>query len=314
MDSTGAKANRFPGHTQAWSYCRAHWRGALSLALSFWINLVLLRAAICLLAGLTHPPILGHGAGAAVFSLLFIAVAHGAVFVWQVVGTVRASDRYQKRTGEIIPVYGVYFGITVCLLFTLSSAFTAIQTSFVAPVKPSMGLELARERAARYSLRTSTDGTVLCLDGSFERGMTEALTAALSRNPKVTRVVLSSKGGVIFEGRGVGHVIAERGLDSHIAGPCHSACARAFIAGQVRTMSPGAELGFHRYRLDAAYPVPFVDVDTEQDRDRQYFRAQGVSESFLSRMFDTTPPAIWIPSPPELMEAGVVHRIAAPDQ
>jgi len=291
-------------------YIRAHWRGDLPLGLTFWINLVLLRFAIHLLAALTHPPFVDPDV-AAVSATLFIALAHIGIFTWQIVGVVRASDKYQSFDGAIIPAYGVYFGIAIALLFTLSSAFTAIQTTFVDSKGSLLNLIWQQERNARYSLRLSSDGKTFYLDGSFEHGMTERLKNRLARDRGVERIVLTSSGGFIFEGRGVGKLIADRGLDTHVDGSCYSACARAFIAGRTRTIAAGATLGFHRYRLDAVYPVPFIDVDTEQDKDRAFYRSRGVGDAFLSRMFDTVPPDLWIPSTDTLLESGVAHRIAA---
>ena len=132
----------------------------------------------------------------------------------------------------MIPAYGVYFGIAVCLLFTLSSAFTALQTSFIAPPTFSLGLDLARERAGRYALRL--EGSTLYFEGSFERGATAKLETLLGDQPGVTKIVLTSSGGNIFEGRGVGKVIAANNLATHVTGDCFSACTRACIAGRVR--------------------------------------------------------------------------------
>ena len=293
-------------------YLGAHWRGALPLALSFWINLILVRITVLLAAPLTHPPVLKSSSIAIATCLLFILVAHGGVFVWQVVGVLRASDRYQRIDGNMIPAYGVYFGIAVCLLFTLSSAFTALQTSFIAPPTFSLGLDLARERAGRYALRL--EGSTLYFEGSFERGATAKLETLLGDQPGVTKIVLTSSGGNIFEGRGVGKVIAANNLATHVTGDCFSACTRAYIAGRVRTVAPDARLGFHRYRIDAAYPIPFADIDTEQQRDRAYFRSRGVDEAFLARMHDAVPPNLWLPASQVLLAAGVAHRISTDPQ
>lgn len=291
------------------SYLRAHWSGDLSLTLSFWINLVALRAALLLLAPLTHPPLLDAPGITAVASIVFIAIAHGGIFAWQFVGTVRACDRYQKTEGTVLPVYGVYFGIAIAALFTLSSAFTAIQTSFVTPKETSLGFDDARERAARYTLRLSDNGAVLYLDGSFERGITEALGRTLVESGDVRKIVLTSAGGNLYEGRGVGNVIASHGLDTHVAHACLSACTRAFIAGRTRTVTPEARLGFHGYRLDADRQVPFADVEAEQNRDRAFFRTRGVEESFLAHMFSAVQPDIWIPSTDILLESGIAHHV-----
>lgn len=290
------------------AFIRAHWRGGLPLALSFWLNLVLLRFAIYLLAGLTHPPFVDPDVAAA-SAILFIAIAHIGIFAWQIVGVLRASDKYQSIDGAILPAYGVYFGIAVALLFTLSSTFTAIQTTFVDSKGSLLNLIWQQERDARYSLRLSADGATLHLDGSFEHGMTKRLEKMLAENSGVQRIVLASSGGYIFVGRGVGKVIADQDLDTHVDGYCYSACARAFIAGRTRTIATDAKLGFHRYRLDAVYPVPFIDVDTEQDKDRVYYRSHGVGDAFLARMFDAVQPDLWIPSADTLLKSRVAHKI-----
>ncbi len=306
---------RSAAQASAWAYILAHWRGDLPLALSFWVNLVLLRLVLYFLAALTHPPFMADPYAAAIASILFIAFAHVGVFAWQIVGVVRACDRYQAVEGAIIPVYGVYFGIAVTLLFTLSSAFTAVQTTFVEPKASLLNLIWQQERDARYSLRLSPDGRTLHLDGSFEHGMTEKLKDMLAQNNGVVRIVLASSGGYIFEGRGVGKLIADRGLDTHVDGSCYSACARAFISGTERTVAPVAKEGFHRYRLDAVNPVPFVDVDTEQDTDRSFYRARGVSDAFLARMFEAVQPDLWVPPVMLLVKSGVAHRVMpAPSQ
>lgn len=296
-------------HFPAWAYICAHWRGDLPLSLSFWVNLVLLRFVLYLLAALTHPPFVINPYIAAFASMFFVAIAHIGIFTWQIVGVVRACDRYQSIEGGIIPVYGAYFGIAVTLLFTLSSAFTAVQTTFVDSKDSLLNLIWQQERDARYSLRLSPDGPTLHLDGSFEHGMTKKLEEMLAQNSGIERIVLESPGGNIFEGRGVGKLIADRGLDTHVDGSCYSACTRAFIAGAFRTLAPQAKLGFHGYRLDAAYPVPFVDAETEQNLDRSFYRARGVNDAFLARMFEAVQPDLWIPSIDVLLTAGVAHQV-----
>ncbi len=308
MIETAAKRPNI--YNTAGAYIAGHWRGDHSLIVSFWVNLALLRAAIFFLSEFTHPPSIGDPYTAAFVSVLFIAIAHIAIYGWQIVGVVRACDRYQATEGAIVPVYGVYFGIAVSLFFTFSSAFTAVQTIFAESDKTLLSLIWERERASRYSIRLSDEGTTIHLDGSFERGMTEKLRTVLAQNRNVKRIVLASTGGNIFEGRGVGKTILDRGLDAHVNGSCLSTCARAFIAGKTRTIGPDAKLGFHRYRLDAVYPMPFVDVDEEQDTDRAFYRSRGVDDAFLAHMFDRVPPDIWLPPVETLVEVGFAHRIA----
>lgn len=162
-----------------------------------------------------------------------------------------------------------------------------------------------------YRFRLSEDGATIYLDGNFEHGMTADLTALLARNDAVAEIVLASEGGNIFEGRGVAGLIEAHGLDTFVKRTCASACTRAFIAGRNRTLARGGRLGFHAYRLDANYPLPFVDIAGEQERDRAFFRARKVKEAFLNLMFAIDGPELWIPSPETLLAAGVATRIEA---
>ena len=50
---------------------------------------------------------------ATVVSMAFIVIAHVGVFAWQLVGVVRACDRYQMTEGTALPVYGAYLGIAI---------------------------------------------------------------------------------------------------------------------------------------------------------------------------------------------------------
>ena len=306
----GTTVKQFLDPASYWYFIRSHWRGDLQLFQAFWINLVLIRIGALLLAPLTHPPIMQNHLAAVIGSIFFILAAHCVAFTWQIVGTVRACDRFQNANGEVIPVYGAYFGIAVCLLFTLSSAFTAVQNTFLEPVKTTFSHDLKRILASSYQLSISSDGTSLHLDGIFERGLTAKLEAALDQGSGVKRILLLSKGGNIFEARGVSRVITEHGLNTHVDGTCYSACVRAFIAGQVRTLSPNASLGFHRYKLDANYPAAVVNVYNEQDEDSVYYRSRGINEDFIAQMFDAVQPDMWVPSLLLLQEAGVAHRLA----
>jgi hypothetical protein len=80
----------------------------------------------------------------------------------------------------------------------------------------------------------------------------------------------------------------------------------AFIGGTTRRLAQGAKLGFHQYRIDATYKVPFANPKAEEAKDRNLFEQAGVAEWFLDRMFMTEPGDMWFPSSDEVRDAGVV--------
>ena len=73
-------------------YLRHHWQGRQSLAWSFWVNLVLLRAVILGVDRFTRPPFLEDPQMVAAATVAYFLVFHLAVFTWQIVGVVRACD------------------------------------------------------------------------------------------------------------------------------------------------------------------------------------------------------------------------------
>lgn len=293
----------------AGSFVRSHWHGTLPLAIAFWVNLVLLRGCILLAEAFLRPPYGPDPILTGLASMLYIVAIHVGLHGWQIVGVIRACDRYQATEGAVVPVYGAYLGIAISLLFSVTSAFTAVQTNVIVPLIASH-TPVATHKPA-YNLHLSDDGTTLYLNGYFDHGVTADLDAVLAQNATVTAVVLSSGGGNIFEARGVARLIEAHVLDTHVSDICASACTRAFIAGLNRTIAPGARLGFHAYRLDSDRPMPFVDIAGAQDTDRAFFRARKVKESFVVRMFALDGPDLWIPTIETLLEAGVATRIEA---
>ena len=297
--------------TSVKSYVRSHWLGQQSLAWSFWANFALLRAAIFYMEKFTRPPFTeGIYADAAV-AILFLVIAHVVIYTWQVVGVIRACDRYQSSYGSIVPVWGINFCIVVSLLFTLVSVSITFQNTFIEPDNDLLSVVWDRERASKYALTISDGSTYVNMNGSFELGLTKNLKALLQQHPNVKGIVLASQGGNIYESRGVAKLIQEHGLDSYVFEACSSACTTAFIAGATRTLGPNGRLGFHQYGLEADYQVPFVDIAGEQDADRKFYQSQKIKDEFLDRVFDASHSDLWFPSAEELLEAGVVHRIDA---
>lgn len=85
---------------------------------------------------------------------------------------------------------------------------------------------------------------------------------------------------------------------------CLSACTLVFLAGNRRKLREGAQLGFHQYAQ--ASDVPLLDTAEEQEKDRQFLKARGVSDSFLRKLFQAEHDEIWFPERQELVAAGVI--------
>jgi hypothetical protein len=297
------------GH-EAPGYLRSHWRGRQSLAWSFWVNLVLLTAILLSVENLIIKAVFGDPSAAAAAVLVSFVAFRLIICIWQIVGLARACDRYQRAYGSIATVWAVHLGIVASLAFVCTSVLASAQSVFLERETELLSSRWERERAAKYALTLSDDGTVIFLNGSFEGGITKGLAALMEEHRALRTVVLESPGGNTFEGRGVARLIRAHRLDTHVAGDCFSACTLAFIAGEARTLGPRGRLGFHQYGLDAQYQLPFVDIADEQDSDRETFEARSVGKEFVEKIFDAPHEGLWIPSSGELVDAGVIHAIA----
>jgi len=289
-------------------YIRDHWQGKHALIYALVINLIGLRALILFADRYTLPPFITDRTDALMATILFIILGHGLVFVWQVVGVLRATGQQTSSLSGIWTVVA-YGAIALCIAFTalsIATSFRALAPERFIVVSPT-ALEDARAR--QYRLRLSDDGKRIQIAGIFTLGMTQKLNALVDQNPTVTGVVLHSEGGHIYEGRGVAYLIRDRKLDTYVFDTCKSACTTAFIGGAKRHLGPNAQLGFHQYKLELQSPFPQYDLKREQEKEIKFYRQQGIAEDFLAQVFLAPSSGIWFPSTEDLVRSGVVDEV-----
>jgi hypothetical protein len=78
-------------------------------------------------------------------------------------------------------------------------------------------------------------------------------------------------------------------------------------------LGPEGRLGFHRYRIEDPRNQQLVPLyrrlKAEQMKDLDFFRKQGVNESFLAQIFSRNTDEMWFPSTAELLQMGVVDDL-----
>ncbi|MGI9480083.1 MAG: hypothetical protein ACR2PI_25505, partial [Hyphomicrobiaceae bacterium] len=74
-------------------------------------------------------------------------------------------------------------------------------------------------------------------------------------------------------------------------------------------LGPQGRLGFHRYGYANRFLVQTVDPDTEQQNDLRFFRARGVKQSFLDRVFEARHDSIWRPDHAALFAGAVITEL-----
>lgn len=289
-------------------YLVQHWQGRQGLFWSFWINLVAVRAVILLAQEAVEPAVDSDYSASTLLVILLAVFFHGVVFVWQIVGVLRAGEIYLRDTGSQAAYWGAQLGLLAAFWLTASYALDAWQMTLPVPQNDILA-RLDAERSSRYTIRQQ-EGGVLAFAGSIELGVTRNLARILAEDNAIATITLHSDGGNVYEARGMARLIRESGLDTRVDILCSSACTAAFIGGKRRIIKRGARLGFHQYRVDADYAVWVADPEKEQERDRQLYAASKVAPWFLEKMFERQANEMWFPPLADLLRAGVVHEVA----
>lgn len=274
-----------------------------SLPHVFWLWVALPRALI--LAGLA-----GFGAVMTLPTLVLypLLAADVALFGWQVTRFQRSADAHVAAHGGLAAVWSGYLALLVAAGLGVALWWGFALDTHTPPETELFTDRMDREHAAAYRLELSEDGTMLVFEGKITFGLTRRATALVDASPDLQRVTLSSPGGHIYEARGFAKLILERGLNTQAVGDCTSACTLPFVAGQTRSLAQGARLGFHQYALNFDTALPQIDLKAEQEKDRAFFRSQGVSTAFLDAMFDAPSTGLWYLTRSEARAAGLVTQ------
>jgi hypothetical protein len=162
-----------------------------------------------------------------------------------------------------------------------------------------------------YQIRILRNASELEILGDIGFGLVDEVKKTLDAHPTVRLVHLNSQGGRIGEARRLADLIESRSLSTYTSSGCSSACTVAFIAGKERLIATDANLGFHEYYF------PGVDHDEmrrQQERDKRFFQAKGVTANFVTEMFLKPYTEVWNPNHDELLRARVITRYPEEDE
>lgn len=289
------------------SYIGKHWRGELSLGISFWVNFFLLNIGIRIIEiWFTKVPPIEHPVTAAWITTLYITITLAIVYPWQIIGLWRSCNANKILTRKWFWPHAVKNLIVLSFIITLIN----INTSW--PLYKYLGeLAFVEDEFGNFKVQVIKDGSFIHVRGGLGFGVSEEVAELVKRYPDLQGIILDSNGGRIYEGRELSKLILINGLDTYSLEGCYSACMTAFISGKKRYLGKGANLAFHQYRINQALE-PYFDIDTEQTLDLRVFYQQGINKDFLDRLFITTNRELWYPTIEEMLNAGVIHAIVNP--
>lgn len=285
------------------NYFVRHWRGELSLPVSYWLNgwgtTLLLTALIYVANKVLDDVSLRAAASAAIGlnTLLLLATC------WSSVGTWRSAGYHVSRGGAGGWAVTVQFLVVIGAIGTVTNFFL-----YVLPqMKEHTLIALDRDPMGHIDATLSRDGRSIMLSGAVGSGSVGRLEAALDRAPEVTTVMLESGGGRIEEAVRIARLIRERKLNTYVESHCESACTLILLAGTDRAATTQARIGFHR--ASSVGKNPELDAAVTEEMIHEY-REAGLSDDFLARIRETSADDMWYPTRDELLAAHVVSRVS----
>lgn len=287
------------------NYFKKHWKGQLSLALSFWINYlsvaILFRVISFFLTGRKAylSPI-----QAARFSLILLVVFL-VTYPWRIVGLWRSTNNHSKKYGASASVITVRFIVIVGVLLTIPIQIVAIPA-----YKFAFKRSFFKDPHAQYTLTLKQDDTLIHFEGSMGYGLSQDVSRIITSNPGIKGIILDTTGGRSYEGRQLAKLIGKYDLDTYSLKHCVSAGTIAFLAGNKRYLADESYLLFHLPVLEDHYLGWDFNVEEIMENDFTKFADNGIQQSFIDKLLaETKINDYWIPTKQELLDAGVIHKV-----
>jgi hypothetical protein len=286
------------------NYIARHWRGELSLPVSYWLNGILVAVAVGATVGVLAYAINRQSDAQPMlwlFSLIATWMSAALLTIWQAVGVWRSATRYRqggKRFWGAAAKALVLLGVA-----QLAANFVMVGTAQMAGIYEIVSGDA---RVGPHEFHILANGETLEFSGGITFGVTQELERFLNAMAGVRSVRLNSTGGRILEAQKMSDMIRSRDLATVVAVDCLSACTIVFLGGKERVMLPSARLGFHQPAFRGMTAADrSAAIATEQLR----LQGFGLSSAFAARATSASPSGMWYPDRDELVRERVVTRV-----
>lgn len=287
------------------NYVVRHWRGELSLPVSFWINGMLLTAVITTFGHVVGPRVTETGNVWASFLLLCgLLTLSATAAIWQATGIWRAAGNHKTRHG------GYFWAGVARFMVIVSCLVVGWQFAFVNwPVfRTHLSIIDGDEAMGPFKLRLLNGGTEIEYAGAIRFGAADELEKMLRASPQVKVIHFNSQGGRLVEARRIRDVIRQAGLVTYVRIQCLSACTVAYLGGHKRYAHGDARLGFHAGKIEG---VPELVTARENQRVVREAAEAGIDPDFAARAYLSPADSMWFPPMAELIR---VRFVTEPSQ
>lgn len=281
-------------------YIRDHWRGGLSLPISFWVNGSVSAVIVALLTvygsdELDYSDLSETSWMLATLTLYCVSII---ISVWSILGTWRSATSYQKKGGAL------KWSLTTKLLVLVGAlGFASEVSQATLPVFQTLIVRAGIETLGPPATLKVT-GRTLHIDGTITHKVTERFQALIDQHPDIDQVSISSFGGRTNAGVAIASIISKRKLNTVAVGECSSACTFIFLSGKIRMFDINAALGFHSPKI---LGLSDLESQSESPEVTEAYEAAGLSDAFISQALATPSASMWYPSDDTLIRQGAVH-------
>jgi hypothetical protein len=291
------------------SFIHKHWLGQYPLSFSFWFIFIFLSLAFHTLGSFCIQQISSiHSIQLS--ALFFYQLTVGLLILpWQVTGLLRSAEHYFKNYGQPVILHSVQATVVIGLMTIMIHFVGQIQSLMFEKNWKDLHFNAAPKE---YSIQWHEDEKQIILNGMLDFGVTSAVRSFLLTHPNAIGITIESKGGQVYEGRGLAALISQHKLNTYSFRYCLSACATAFIGGVERYLGIDGKLGFHQYAFDSKNQQSFqsfYNIEDEQEKDRTLYRSRNITENFIQQMFKSPNNEIWFPERKTLRQAGVIAAV-----
>lgn len=281
------------------NYFVRHWRGELSLGVSYWANGFLATFLVLFAANMLGE--MRDAISLTILAVLALVVYAAAILVsiWQGVGVWRSASKHESRGGS----RGWANLAKVAVVLGAINVVAIIWNSYI-PQSAEMVRIIAGDKSIpAYTIRILPGGTEVEFRGGLRAGSAKELEKILSAVPQAKVLHIESIGGRIVEAKAMMKMVRDRGLTTYTADQCLSAATLVLMSGKERVVETGAKVGFH------AGTFPGMTADELSDMNeivRSTMQSAGVSADFISHVMATPADQMWYPTYDEMRAAGVI--------
>lgn len=292
-------------HPQRTNYVSRHWRGELSLPVSYWINGFLGNVVIAIAVAAISASVNFKDEFyplAALAAVVGMWLAFGSITVWQFVGTWRSATFYQLAKPRS------WWGGVAKIVIVLG--VIRVVSEFMNIGAPQLGelyqIHLGDQEVGKYQFRVVRGGEALEFSGGITFGAAKDLERFANAMSDLKYISLHSHGGRVFEAKKMAEIIKRARLSTYVANDCQSACTIIFLSGQSRVITSRSRIGFHQLSFAGMTNEDRKEAIADQER---MLREFGVSVEFARRASATSPDKMWFPTTQQLLSERVATRL-----